>query len=87
MTIPTRRGIGFHSAEQVRSRAEIPTTTVGLIASQRVRKVEIPVPPTPLEIGRARRFVIRWPLRAAHKLSIPTEDAPYQPQYVRGAYY
>ena len=39
-----------------------------------------------IEIGRAALRDPNWPLRAAHKLGIPTEDAPYQPQYVRGAY-
>ena len=39
-----------------------------------------------VEIGRAALRDPNWPLRAAHKLGVPVAEAPYAPQYVRGAY-
>ena len=39
-----------------------------------------------VEIGRAALRDPYWPLRAAHKLDVPVEEAPYQPPYLRGAF-
>ena len=39
-----------------------------------------------VEIGRAALRDPYWPLRAAHKLGLAKNQAPYPMQYVRGAY-
>ena len=39
-----------------------------------------------VEIGRAALRDPYWPLRAAAKLGVPVSKAPYQPQYIRGAF-
>lgn len=87
VTIPVKPDYQVPFAEQVRSRAEIPTTAVGLITKpKQAKKILKSGAADAIEIGRAALRDPNWPLRAAHKLGIPTEDAPYQPQYVRGAY-
>lgn len=74
-------------AEQVRSRAGIPTTAVGLITKpKQAKKILKSGAADAVEIGRAALRDPYWPLRAAHKLDVPVEEAPYQPPYLRGAF-
>ena len=87
VTIPVKPGYQVPFSEQVRSRAGIPTTAVGLITKpKQAKKILKSGAADAIEIGRAALRDPNWPLRAAAKLDIPTENAPYQPQYVRGAY-
>ena len=74
-------------AEQVRSLADIPTTAVGLITKpKQAKKILKSGAADAVEIGRAALRDPYWPLRAAHKLDVPVEEAPYQPPYLRGAF-
>ena len=71
-------------AQQVRARAQVPVTAVGLItkpkqAERIVEKGEADA----VEIGRAALRDPYWPLRAAHKLGLAKNQAPYPMQYVR----
>ena len=87
VAIPVKPGYQVPFSEQVRSRAGIPATAVGLITKpKRAKKILKSGAADAIEIGRAALRDPNWPLRAAAKLDIPTENAPYQPQYVRGAY-
>ena len=62
-------------------------TTVGLITKpKQAQKILAKGQADVVEIGRAALRDPYWPLRAAHKLGVPTEDAAYPPQYVRGAF-
>ena len=77
VTIPVKPDYQVPFAEQVRSRAEIPTTAVGLITKpKQAKKILKSGAADAIEIGRAALRDPNWPLRAAHKLGIPTEDAP-----------
>ena len=72
---------------QVRSQVLIPTTAVGLITKPRqadriVRKGLADA----VEIGRASLRDPYWPLRAAYKLGLSAQQAPYPEPYRRGAY-
>ncbi|RBP99251.1 oxidoreductase [Bifidobacterium xylocopae] len=74
-------------SERIRSKALVPTTAVGLITkpkqAQRIVKHE---QADAVEIGRAGLRDPYWPLRAAYKLGLPTDRAPYPEQYVRAAF-
>ena len=84
VTIPVKPDYQVPFAEQVRSRAGIPTTAVGLITKpKQAKKILKSGAADAVEIGRA---ALRDPLRAAHKLDVPVEEAPYQPPYLRGAF-
>ena len=85
VTIPVKPDYQVPFAEQVRSRAEFNHGRRIDHQAEAGKKILNPVRRR-IEIGRAALRDPNWPLRAAHKLGIPTEDAPYQPQYVRGAY-
>ena len=66
---------------------DVPVTAVGLITKPKqaehiLEKGEADA----VEIGRAALRDPYWPLRAAHKLGLPKDKAPYPMQYVRGAY-
>ena len=65
----------------------MPVTAVGLITKpKQAEKILIHGEADAVEIGRAALRDPNWPLRAAHKLGVPVAEAPYAPQYVRGAY-
>lgn len=87
VTIPVKPDYQVPFAEQVRLRADIPTTAVGLITKpKQAKKILKSGAADAVEIGRAALRDPYWPLRAAHKLDVPVEDAPYQPPYLRGAF-
>ncbi|MGY5203523.1 NADH:flavin oxidoreductase/NADH oxidase [Bifidobacterium adolescentis] len=87
VTIPVKPDYQVPFAEQVRSRAGIPTTAVGLITKpKQAKKILKSGAADAVEIGRAALRDPYWPLRAAHKLDVPVEEAPYQPPYLRGAF-
>ena len=87
VSVPAKPNYQVPFAFQVRSKALMPTTAVGLITKPRqanriVRRGEADA----VEIGRAGLRDPFWPLRAAYKLGVPTAEAPYAQQYVRGAF-
>lgn len=76
VTIPVKPDYQVPFAEQVRSRAGIPTTAVGLITKpKQAKKILKSGAADAVEIGRAALRDPYWPLRAAHKLDVPVEDA------------
>lgn len=87
VTIPVKSGYQVPFAEQVRTRAGVPTTAVGLITKpKQAKKILKSGAADAVEIGRAALRDPYWPLRAAHKLDVPVDESPYQPQYLRGAF-
>ncbi|WP_241218849.1 NADH:flavin oxidoreductase/NADH oxidase [Bifidobacterium dolichotidis] len=87
VTIPVKKLYQVRFADEVRRGANIPTTAVGLITkpkqAEHVLKEHMA---DAVEIGRAALRDPSWPLRAYAKLGVPTEQTPYPPQYVRGAF-
>lgn len=87
VTIPVRPGYQVPFAAQVRERAQIATTAVGLITKpKQAAKILRSGAADAVEIGRAALREPSWPMRAAHKLGVASESMPYPDQYVRGAY-
>lgn len=87
VSIPVKPNYQVPFAEQVRAKADVPVTAVGLITKpKQAEKILIHGEADAVEIGRAALRDPNWPLRAAHKLGVPVAEAPYAPQYVRGAY-
>ena len=87
VAVPVKPNYQVPFSANVRSKALVPTTAVGLItkpkqADRIVRKGEADA----VQIGRAALRDPYWPLRAAAKLGVKTAKAPYQPQYLRGAF-
>lgn len=75
--------VGF--AEQIRREAQIPTAAVGLItdahqAEEILQRGRADV----VDLGRAALRDTNWPLRAAHELGLPAEQAPWAPARWRG---
>ena len=87
MSIPVKPNYQVPFAEQVKSKADIPVTAVGLITKpKQAAKILAHGEADAVEIGRAALRDPYWPLRAANKLGIPSTEVPYAPQYVAGAY-
>ena len=87
VSIPVKPGYQVPFSEQVRTKAEVPVTAVGLITKpKQAAKVLARGEADAVEIGRAGLRDPYWPLRAADKLGVPAADMPYPCQYVRGAY-
>ncbi|MBT1180875.1 NADH:flavin oxidoreductase/NADH oxidase [Bifidobacterium sp. CP2] len=87
VTIPAKPDYQVPFSAQVRKRADVPVTAVGLITkTKQAQKILAKGKADAVEIGRAALRDPYWPLRAAAKLGVPVEDAPYPPQYVRGAF-
>ena len=87
VTIPVKPGYQVPFSEQIHSRADVPVTAVGLITKpKQAEKVLKAGQADAIEIGRAALRDPYWPLRAANKLGVPVEEAPYPAQYVRGAF-
>ena len=87
VTVPVKANYQVPFATQIRERADVPVTAVGLITKpKQAAKIVARGEADAVEIGRAALRDPYWPLRAADKLGVPVAEAPYQPQYVRGAY-
>ncbi|PST46263.1 oxidoreductase [Bifidobacterium callitrichos] len=87
VTVPVKPDYQVPFSSQVRKRAEVPVTAVGLITKpKQAEKVLVKGNADAIEIGRAALRDPYWPLRAADKLGVPVSKAPYAPQYVRGAF-
>lgn len=74
-------------ARDVRVKAEVPTGAVGLITEPaQAQRILDEGAADVVSLARAALREPGWPLRAAHEQGIPTADAPYPPQYLRGAW-
>jgi 2,4-dienoyl-CoA reductase-like NADH-dependent reductase (Old Yellow Enzyme family) len=87
VTIPAQPNYQVPFSHEIRDKALVPTTAVGLITKAKqadliIRKGQADA----VEIGRAALRDPYWPLRAAYKLGLKSSQAPYPEQYVRGAY-
>lgn len=87
VSIPAAPNYQVPFSEAVHHQVDIPTTTVGLITEPRQAEDILEQDrATAVEIGRAALREPYWPLRAAAALGVDRNDAPYPPQYIRGAY-
>ncbi|NMM93790.1 NADH:flavin oxidoreductase/NADH oxidase [Bifidobacterium oedipodis] len=87
VSVPVKPGYQVPFSEQIRTKADVPVTAVGLITKpKQAAKVLARGEADAVEIGRAGLRDPYWPLRAADKLGVPVADVPYPRQYVRGAY-
>ncbi len=87
VTIPVKPDYQVPFSDQIRSRAGVPTTAVGLITkAKQAEKIVKSGAADAVEIGRAALRDPYWPLRAAAKLGVPVKEAPYQPPYIRGSF-
>lgn len=87
VTIPVKANYQVPFSDQIRERADMPVTAVGLITKpKQAEKILRSGQADAVEIGRAALRDPFWPLRAAAKLGVPVAQAPYQPAYVRGAF-
>mgnify|MGYP000638829316 FL=1 len=79
VSIPVKANYQVPFSDQVRERAAIPTTAVGLITKpKQAEKILRAGQADAVEIGRAALRDPYWPLRAAAKLGVPVSKAPYQ---------
>lgn len=87
VSVPVKPKYQVPFAQQVRFRADVPVTAVGLITKpKQAERILEKGEADAVEIGRAALRDPYWPLRAAYKLGVPKTEAPYPSQYVRGAY-
>jgi len=67
--------------------AGVPAAAVGLITDpEQAEKVLVEGDAEAVLLGRAALREPHWPLRAAFELGLTRREAPYPPQYVRGAW-
>ena len=85
--IPVAPGYQADLAARVRAEASIPTSTVGMIwTSELAEELLTRGCADAIMVGRAALRDTNWPLRAAHELGVPNEDAPWHPARFRGAW-
>ena len=74
-------------AATVRAGSGLPVSAVGLITEpQQAEEVLASGSADVVMVARAGLREPAWPLRAAHELGVPPREAPYPPQYRRGAW-
>lgn len=72
-------------ADQIRREAGIPTAAVGLITGPRqAEEILEQGRADVVDLGRESLRDTNWPLRAAHELGLPAEQAPWAPARWRG---
>lgn len=87
VTIPAQANYQVPFAQEIRDKALIPTTAVGLITkAKQAARIVHKEQADAVEIGRAALRDPNWPLRAAYKLGLDKSEIPYPDQYVRGAF-
>ncbi|MCH4159759.1 MAG: NADH:flavin oxidoreductase/NADH oxidase [Bifidobacterium sp.] len=87
VTIPAQPNYQVPFAQEVRQKALIPTTAVGLITkAKQAARIVHKEQADAVEIGRAALRDPYWPLRAGYKLGLRKTEIPYPEQYIRGAY-
>jgi len=74
-------------AEKIRREADLPTVAVGLIDDPaQAEQILAEGRADAIDLGRAALRDTNWPLRAAHELGLPNDQAPWAPQRFRGAW-
>jgi len=74
-------------ARTIREQSGLPTAAVGLITEPgQAEKILTSEAADAVLLARAALREPAWPLRAAHELGLDKDQAPYPPQYVRGAW-
>lgn len=74
-------------AYEVRKRSGLPVSAVGLITEPaQAEQVLLDGAADAVMLGRVAIREPAWPLRAAHELGVPRDEAPYPPQHERGAW-
>lgn len=84
---PIHIGPGYQAdlAAQVRTGADIPVSTVGMIWDPQLAERLVAEGTTDaVMVGRGALRDTNWPLRAAHELGLPNREAPWQPQRAKG---
>ncbi len=85
--IPVAPGYQAGLAARIRSGAEIPVSAVGMIWEPALAEKLVAEGSTDaVMIGRGALRDSDWPLRAAHELGLPNDEAPWQPPRFRGAW-
>lgn len=85
--IPVGPGYQVDFAREIGRGAGIPTAAVGLITDpDQAEKIAADDDITAVFFGRVALREPSWPLRAAHELGVTRDQAPYPPQYERGAW-
>ncbi|GAA2719051.1 NADH:flavin oxidoreductase/NADH oxidase [Cellulomonas aerilata] len=85
--IPVGPGYQVPAARAVRAGSGLPVAAVGLLESpQQAEQVLVDGAADVVLIGRAALREPSWPLRAAHELGVPEEQAPWPAQYRRGTW-
>lgn len=85
--IPIGPGYQVDFASQIRDQADIATGAVGLITDPRqAEDILAGAKADAIFVARVALREPHWPQRAAFELGLATDDAPYQPQHVRGAW-
>ncbi len=86
-SIPVGAGYQVPLAAGVRSGADVPAGAVGLISEPaQAEKIVANGEADVVLLARAALREPAWPLRAAHELGVPVEDAPWPDQYTRGTW-
>lgn len=86
-SIPVGPGYQAPFAARVKNEVGIPTSTVGLITEPREAQALLDEGVADIvSLGRAALRDASWPLRAAHELGVPAEEAPYPVAYWRGVW-
>ena len=85
--IPAGPGYQVPHARRVREEGKVPVGAVGLITDPlQAETLLVDGAADAVLLARAAIREPSWPLRAAHELHVAPEDAPYPPQYTRGAW-
>lgn len=85
--ITTGPGYQVPFARAVREQANVATSAVGLITDPgHAQSIVTGGDADAVMLARAAIREPNWPWRAAHELGIPWREAPYPPQYTRGAW-
>jgi len=85
--IPLGPGYQVPAARAVREGSGLPVGAVGLITTaHQAEQVLVDGAADAVFLGRAALRDPMFPLRAAHELGVPVDEAGWQPQYVRGAW-
>ncbi|MCP2177327.1 NADH:flavin oxidoreductase/NADH oxidase [Williamsia maris] len=85
--IPVGPGYQVQFAAQVRDKAGIATAAVGMITDpEQAETIVATGQADAVFLARAALRDPAWPLRAAHDLGLTHHEAPYRPQYARGAW-
>ncbi|MEL4356364.1 MULTISPECIES: NADH:flavin oxidoreductase/NADH oxidase [unclassified Luteococcus] len=85
--IPVGPGYQVAFAEQIRREAGIPTSAVGLVTEpEQAEEILTEGQADAVMLARQALREPAWPLRAAHRLGLPAEDAPWPSARWRGAW-